>query len=229
MSVTEILTHVSDAKRRLIQQYKDKPRINSILQAFIEQIQEIETMGKQLNDERSIFTAIGVQLDLVGTIVGLTRLGGESNSDYRVRLHARVSLNVSQGEPERLISTFKLLLGADLVIFQELPPAEVSLSSEVTFADQDEVDAALAILESVAPAGVRVQYIGIFDATEPFAMAGALSGLGFGTTADALAGGKFATLVQRNSFFSFDGDSENKNEGFGTIEDTLVGGQFDTL
>ncbi len=138
-------------------------------------------------------------------------------------------MNVSQGEPERLISTFQLLLGAGLVLLQELPPAGVALSSSVTFADQDEVDAALAILEAVAPAGVRVQYIGVFDETEPFAMAGGLSGLGFSSTATPLVGGKFATIEQRNTFFSFAGSSETKNEGFGTTEDTLVGGEFDTL
>ena len=229
MSVTEITTHVDDAKARLVQQYKNKSRIAGILKALVDQIQELETVGKELNDERSVSASIGVQLDKIGEIVGITRLGGESDALYRARINARISLNVSEGEPERLISTFILLIGADSVLLQELPPADVAISSATDFADQDEVDAALAILESVAPAGVRINYIGVYDSTEPFAMAGGLSGLGFSSLASPTTGGKFSKIVRRNSFFSFAGNEELKNEGFGTIKDTHVGGLMDKL
>lgn len=229
MAFTEITTHVQDAIDRLIQQYKNSPRIQGILKALVEQIQELETVQTQLNEERAIDTAIGVQLDNLGKIIGLTRIGGEPDEAYRIRLQARIGLNVSQGEPERLISTFKLLVGADFVLLQELPPADVAISSSTDFASQDEVDAALAIIEAVSPAAVRVSYIGVFDETEPFAMNGSLSGLGFSSLANPTTGGKFSSIVQRNNFFSFDGAVDTQNEGFGTIEDTLVGGQLDTL
>ncbi len=81
MSVTPITNHVEAAIQRLIQQYKNSDRIKAILLSFVEQIQELETTGGQLNDERSIDTAIGTQLDNLGIIIGLTRSGGESDSD----------------------------------------------------------------------------------------------------------------------------------------------------
>ena len=100
------------------------------------------------------------------------------------------------------------------------------LSSARDFVDQDEVNAILSILESVLPAGVRVEYLTTFDSNEAFAMDGMLSGSGFGSLGDPAVGGQFAFIHQRNGFFSFDGNATGNNEGFGTIEDTLVGGQF---
>ena len=229
MSVTEITNHVQQALDRLVQQYKEKPKLNAVLTAFIEQLQELETVGKDLNEDRSIFTAAGTNLDNLGTIIGLDRLPGESDTVYRAKLQAQISQNIAQGQPEVVIDTYRLLVENTFVLYQGMYPGGVALASPVDFATQDEVDATIAVIESVLPAGVRVEYFGVFDPDEAFAFEGSQPGFGFGDLADANVGGKFAKKVVRNNFFSFDGVDDAQNEGFGDINDPLVGGLFDEL
>lgn len=228
MAFDPINNHVEQAKERLIQQYKGKTRIEGLIEAAVAGKQDLEDTATQLNTLRSVDTATGAQLDGIGEIVGVEREGGQSDADYRVRIKAQIGINLSQGQPERIISTFQVLKEAELVLLQQLQPAAIGISSEATFVDQEEVDEILEILESISPAGVRVDFIGIFDADEPFAFQGSISGLGFGSTTDPLLGGLFATLVLRDGEFAFAGDDLTA-EGLGTTLDPLVGGQIQSL
>lgn len=221
-----INNHSDAGVERLIQQYKEKPSLEAILRSLIDQIQDAEDAYQQLLNFRSIDNAFGQTLDLIGSIVGATRLTGESDDNFRLRIRYQVSLNTSEGQPERVLDSYRLITGESFVLIQELYPAAVSVSSAFAFADQAEVDRVLAVVESVAPAGVRVDYLGVFDATEPFAFQGVASGAGFGTVTDANVGGKFAKIETRNKFFSFAGNSVT-DEGFGTVKDPLVGGQLE--
>lgn len=221
--ITEILDHVDQAKARLIQQYKNKPRIGAIIEAFIEEIQEIESMFKDLNLNRSLETATGNTLDRLGDIVGVARSPGQSDSEYRISIKAKISQNISQGEPERLISTFQLLKGAALVLLQENYPAAIHIGTPVPIADQDEANMLMEIMERTAAAGVRIEGLISFDPGEPFAFDGALPGFGFGDDTNPLAGGKLAFLWEPTIDFAFDGDDPNAG-GFGHIQDSLVGG-----
>ena len=108
---------------------------------------------------------------------------------------------------------------------EERFPAAVAFGSDATFADQDEVNMLIQILERTAAAAIRIEDIVVFDSTEPFAFAGALPGLGFGTTSNPLAGGKLSGLFNFKLPFAFGGDNPN-NRGFGSIHDPLVGGVF---
>lgn len=223
--ISIISDHIAAAKRRLIQQYKGRPNFGAVVEASVQEWQVIEDAGHLLNTNRSIDSSTGVQLDLIGVIVGLTREPGQSNDDYRVLLKSRISQNVSQGEPERLIDIFKVLSMANLVLFEELFPAAVGFGSEVSFPDQGAVNALFENLEKTGAAGVRVDRIVSFDPTEAFAFAGNLPGLGFGTLADAGVGGKLAHLNEAVYPFAFAGDNPNYR-GFGTLHDVLVGGSF---
>ena len=230
MAFDEITDHVDKAKARLIQQYKQKPRIEGMVEAFTQEKQNLETVAKDLNEKRTLDNSIGVQLDGIGSIVGEARRSGESDTAYRVRIKARIGINISNGEPERMIETFQVLTGASFVFFSDLAYGSVALSSSVTYATQSEVDEIIAIMESVAPAGVRVDYIGIFDTdlSDTFAFAGILPGKGFSSTVAPTTGGKFATLVLRDGEFAFGSTAgtETVAEGFGTTEDPLVGGRL---
>lgn len=218
-----ITNHVELAKKRLLEQNKNKPLLDGLLTAIIQEHQNLETMFFDLLEDRSINTAVGFLLDRLGTIVGQTREPGQSDDDYRLAIKTRVSINVSQGEPERAISVYQALLGATLVMIQELYPAAVALMSEIV---PSNLPAVFRTVRQVIPAGVRLDFLGTFDLTEPFAMDGVMVGSGFGTTADPLVGGKFATVYIDNTVkFAFNGTGPN-NGGFGSIHDNLVGGVF---
>jgi len=222
--INEILTHVEDAKNRLLEQYKGKPGISSLLGAIVQEWQEIETVCKDLNDNRSVDSAVGVILDRVGAIVGQEREPGQADEDYRILIKSKIGQNISQGEPERIIETFKVLKQASIVLLSELFPAAVGVQGDVTFADQGEVNKIYQILERVAAAGVRIESIDIFDSWEDsFAFEGALPGLGFGDELDPLLGGVWAEHVPYLIDFAFDGDNPNYL-GFGDTGDVLVGG-----
>ena len=68
MSSTYISDHIVRAKNRLIEQYRGKPKIEGVLEAIVAPIQDIEDVLEQLKLERWIETAIGVQLDKIGSL-----------------------------------------------------------------------------------------------------------------------------------------------------------------
>lgn len=227
--ITPINTHVQDALARLFTQYQDASNLKNVITAIVTPIQDLETVIQQMNTQRSIFTAVGVQLDLLGTIIGLSRTPGTTDDDYRNQLLAQIKINTSDGQPEQVIQAYQLFTGSDLVILNEWFPAEVELESDYLPPDQITVDYLLGIIGSVLPAGVRCDSIITFDSTEAFAMDGSLPGLGFGDDSDPSVGGKFPFEFYRNTFFEMEGDDVNGG-GFGAGDlDPLVGGYFDDI
>jgi hypothetical protein len=74
MSRPVIKDRVQDGLDKLITQWQGKPVIEGLLKSYLESLHEIEDVAFQLLDERNLETAIGVQLDNLGTIIGLGRL-----------------------------------------------------------------------------------------------------------------------------------------------------------
>lgn len=159
----EILNHCDLAKAKLIEQFKTRPRIESLLcDVFIQQIQELEVALFDLRTETTLDDAVGVQLDVLGVIIGQGRLGlGDEN--YRVLLKARVLANRSDGQLETLIAILVLIYGEPVTIVATTPdPASVRLEvlSPATF---DEV-VVQGILEDAKGGGVRLVYVFIEQA-----------------------------------------------------------------
>lgn len=226
MSVpTYISNHVDQALDRLLEQFKDKEKMASIVTALTNQIQDLENAFDQLFTERVIANADGQVLDDIGTIVGQPRLGFD-DVRYRSLLLAKIGENVSQGDIERIISIAKLLIGANLVFLQEYYPAGFGLSASADV-PSNLINFFYERLDRVDPAGVRLEALICFDELEGFAFeGGAGTALGFGDANDVNIGGKFAKLhIRTLPAFSFDG-TDNGDQGFGTLEDVLVGGIF---
>lgn len=219
-----ITDHIERAKLRLLEQYKRKPNLAAFIESILGPIQDIENVLGDLETDRWLDTAVGAQLDQLGTIIGIARVTGQSDDDYRVALKSKIVENTSQGEPERVIAIYQILVGAALVFLDDGAFANVGLMSEVDLSDQDMINLIYRRVEQVIAAGVRLDYIGSFDETEPFAFAGSLVGKGFGSLTDAGAGGKMAIIyINKNKKFSFAGTAINDG-GFGSLEDPLVGG-----
>lgn len=105
-----IADHAARGLARLAEQYKNKPKFAALINSLNRQIQELENAFYQLLTERSIDTAIGVQLDILGKIVG-ERRGGALDADYRLRIRARIRANLSSGTVEDIYAVFRALLG----------------------------------------------------------------------------------------------------------------------
>lgn len=224
MPVTQITTHTTDGLNRLLTQYQGKPKLEAIIRALIDQIQDAEDGTYSLYGRLDIDNSSGQQLDNIGTIVGRGR-GDLTDAKYRIKLYFQIGKNTSQGAAEKITSLMKLLTGAAFVHNQNLGNAEIMLGVDADIA-ADDVDDFYQEMQDVVAGGVRLNYIICYDNGDAFAFDGTNTNApakGFGDTGDAGAGGKLGTLKRYLIPFAFDGDDLSP-EGFGAIEDPRVGG-----
>jgi hypothetical protein len=104
-----VMDHVAAALNRLPEQFKGKPNIEKLLRVLVGAIQQAEDAGQQLLTLRTIDTATGAQLDIIGKIVGQAR-AGLLDDDYRRYCRARVAANRSTGTMEDVLRVAKLVL-----------------------------------------------------------------------------------------------------------------------
>lgn len=101
--------HVASALARLRSQFRDKPLIVEFMSALVSEVQPVEDALGQLRDERSIDTATGVTLTMLGTIVGEAR-DGRGDDEYRRLVRARISINRSVGTADDLAAVARAII-----------------------------------------------------------------------------------------------------------------------
>lgn len=222
--ITQINDHALQAKRRLLEQYKDNTELVSMLNAFNEQVQELENVIVKMNDLYTLNSISGLLLDAFGTIVGQERLNFD-DLFYRLLLLIKIGKNVSQGDPERVIQIYSLITQATKVHYQEHYPAGVGLYSN-GFINPVTANFVFDNIGDVLPAGVRLDHFGQFDPAEAFAFDGDPgTTAGFSEIATPGVGGKFAKLFFNDIPFAFAGNDLSA-AGFGSILDPILGGAF---
>jgi len=233
-TIDKIDTHVTDALNRLLEHYKSKVKTRGVITAMGEQFQDMEDVVHSLSTGRTLANSVGVQLDLMGTIIGLSREAGQSDDNYRILLYVKIGQNTSQGTSEKIISVFKLLTGASFVYFQNLNRASVLIEVDKDIDPTNDPDVVAFIylnMQKVVAGGVRIDYIICFSPDDDsFAFAGTnvdQPALGFGSTVDVNQGGKLAMVHRLIIPFAFDGLSES-SRGFGSVRDSLAGGTLVT-
>lgn len=151
MTSPVIKDQVQQGKDRLVTQWFDKPVVQGLLKSYMENVQTVEDIYQQLLDERSVFTAIGEQLDVVGTIVGEAR-NGKADDPYREAILNRISINTSNSTPEKIMQIMRTITGGDFVNITEHHPASFHL-----FVDKIPANTAAATLKSIAGAGISTR------------------------------------------------------------------------
>lgn len=190
MSSTYISDHITRAKNRLIEQYKGKPKVEGVVEALVKPFQDIEDVLQQLKTERWIDTAIGVQLDKIGEIVGAEREIEQNDDDYRLLIKAKIIMNLNQGTPEEVIAAAKFFIGAAFIWYLEVYPAAVDIFSSTVIPEENRPKIR-AQLKKFLPACVSLGSFGQFDEENPFVFNG---GSGFGDVNDPDVGGLLADL-----------------------------------
>lgn len=109
--------HAAEAYGRLLHQFKDKPNLVALLAIFMRQFDELEAAIYALLVERTIYAAVGAQLDQIGAVVGQPRNGMDDDT-YRRYILARVAANNSDGLVEDLIDITRLILNSDTTTVQ---------------------------------------------------------------------------------------------------------------
>lgn len=86
--------------------------IEKLVATLATPFQSLENALQQLLTERSVDTAVGAQLDVIGKLVGQPR-NGLVDADYRRYVRARVATNRSTGVVDDLINITELIVYDD--------------------------------------------------------------------------------------------------------------------
>lgn len=165
MTLGPVTDHVGEMLDVRTEQFRDKERFTNVLRTFGVQIQDIENALQQLIADRALDTAVGAQLDGIGEIVGEER-AGRLDADYRVAIRTRISLNLSQGTPEDLISLAQAISGGTNVELTELFPAAFEIRILDSLPSGTDPIRIATVVASGKPAGV--QAITIIHVDPPF-------------------------------------------------------------
>lgn len=156
---------------------------------LIDQVQELENVLFDLLNNRMLDAAEGAQLDKLGSMLNESRKGSQSDSNYRTILGVKIKQNLSQGEPETLISILSALTSSTQINFVELYPAAIVMyfDGEIIGTPSDLKN----LIDGIAAGGVRVDIVkGLL--TEAFVVEGAV-GLGCSSTVSPTTGGRIAS------------------------------------
>lgn len=192
MSITKITTHNDSAISRLLTQFREKPKIESIITTNAAQYQEIEDAGFGMLRAMTIEHAIGATLDRIGNVVGLIR-NAMTDDDFRIEIRTKISQRQSYGRVDDIITGFKLLTGSSSVLYGEIYPAGIYITG-LGNPTQPNPEQFSRFIGSVKPAGVALVIASlVWD--PPFSFDGSTDGEGFGDVADSAFGGHFASLI----------------------------------
>ena len=182
MLVTKINNHVQQALARLLQQYQGYPRITALITAFVTQIQNLENGLYAIDAGRQIYNgnAVGLQLDNLGTLIGLARNGLPDNQ-YLVLLRGTIAEDNSDTTQATLVNIIQTVFEATNVFVMTpnspggplgMPPATISFSvggAQIPSTLYNIVETI--ILNSIA-AGVNLVYLSTHNAANSFSTAG---------------------------------------------------------
>jgi hypothetical protein len=120
-------------------------------------IQPLENCLRQLLTQRSLETAIGAQLDVIGALVNQER-NGLDDETYRRYCRATISAQHSNGTVEDLIKVISLVVFDDSATYQVLPQGNATVIVRVPDLAISEALAGvvLSFLARTAGTGIRV-------------------------------------------------------------------------
>lgn len=93
--IQRVTSHCEDGKNLLISQFR-KPRVEAMLCAFLEEVQDFDDAAWRVLTERGLGNAVGVQLDNIGDLLQLQRRGWGDDT-YRLLLGVQVLTLRSEG------------------------------------------------------------------------------------------------------------------------------------
>lgn len=122
-------SHASDAVVDSLDQYGERPRFHAFLEALMDRVQSLEDLGQEELVMRSVYTAEGVQLDVLGEIVGLER-GELADDEYRIFILGKIFANLSDGKSSEIAELLTDILDHDTVSVRELWPAGLEIYAD---------------------------------------------------------------------------------------------------
>lgn len=175
---------------RLAYQFKDSEKFKAFITAFLKEFQELYNSGNQLLTERYLDTAVGIQLDEIGEIVGKERnpktLDDES---YRAYIRIQVFGNHISMTVEETLQLISCIFDCKARYFSlELLP-RYDLDKELSSFEKSLLPTLPVLI------GLNRAVYHAIDQENNFSFGDDPDGLGFGDFNNPSVGGNFAQIL----------------------------------
>lgn len=152
------------------QQFQGKERIEALISAFAKQIEELHRVFKQLDSETDLESAVGMNLDMVGDIITLTRkkagiLAGIDVEDpvisderYRQFLKYQMLVNTNECTYYDLMDGLALLWDVSPIYYREDPALPAVIILTMPFLTPGGKVVTLGEVPMVKADGVRIEF-----------------------------------------------------------------------
>ena len=120
--IVYIPDHRAIAQSRLLAQFRDKPRMASLVRAMAAGAQAVEDDGFGILVSTTLPLATNNDLDHWGALVG-ERRGTLDDATYRIFISARILVNKARGTRDELIRILQLITAPSEVTHTDLFPA----------------------------------------------------------------------------------------------------------
>lgn len=205
MLATRIPDHVQQALDRFLEQYKGKEKLTALVTALVNQVQDLEDAIYSLDEGRqlyngTIFPSMGVQLDGIGELVGISR-NGLNDAEYLVLILGKIGENFSDSTIPAVFTIIETLYNAEETFVKECFPGGVAFELGNPQLPEDLWTIAKFLVQNSLGATIAIVYIGKYDPANVFKcsrVGGPMRGQGFGSLANPAAGGGFAGLIYSN-------------------------------
>lgn len=114
MAIRSLVPYREFVAPTTLEQYKRSPKLRGLINSVLNQLDDAEDALFELLQMLDPETAIGPALDYIGEIIGVTRIVGESDAAYRVRIFMWRDLEGIPA-PESLRRALRLLFNRDKV------------------------------------------------------------------------------------------------------------------
>lgn len=154
------------------EQYHNKDKIKVLLRAFSRQLEELENVFNDINQMTDIDRAQGINLDYVGSIVGITRKEVPSlfknpasimvdDNLYRQAIKYKALRNTCECTYEDIVASLSLLWKTEQLSYSEPKDRSATICIRMEDFDIDIEDPAASRTFAIKPAGVMlIYYIG---------------------------------------------------------------------
>lgn len=192
-----MIEHKKQAVGRLATQFRESPNLIKYIETLLIEADTLESVYNDLLTDRWVDTAEGVQLDVIGIIVGLARFpgnGGDLIDDdlYRLFLKARIIANITQSTPADIIHLFQFMFDIPMIFVDGILFYEINFGRELL-----EIERFVIENEDIIPRtiGVIASYVSYYDPEDFFSFVGIPNGEGFGDLNDDSVGGSLNRLI----------------------------------
>lgn len=172
MTISEKTTHIAEAQANFVEQFKGKTNLDYLIEAWVTQIQELEAAAFEVLEDTWLSSAVGTQLDNIGTVLDEER-GGKSDADYRVALSAIIKVRNSDGTAEDIIDLINGATGeSQTIILEDSYMAAIEIVVDTPITNGEEVSSYVDRAKAAAVAAWFAWFAAALGAEFRFGVAG---------------------------------------------------------